>query len=375
MKPIINERWARMLHWVGIYANLLLAIVTVFSAYGGMINPEITVIGAIAAMMFPGFLLLTLLVTLINLIWFRRQAIVNGVSILLCIGPILTICPLNFFRPSLKELEQSGENTIKVLTFNTFNFKIFSGNGSSFEDGSGNPTFNYILDQDADLVMLQEAETLYSVGAYGITGDQIERLKQQYPFRDVTPRGMALLSKFPFERVIVDVADPNQLDLVRFDVTINGQVVHLFNVHMQSIGLTPKDKEVYRNLTEGHTSDGVGEIRSSLLSKLAHAFRSRAAQSREVKDDLNRVNGPVLLCGDFNDIPGSYATRTIEGAGMTDAYTKAGLGPAITYHGNRFFFRIDHMFCRGGIVPLRVWRGDCPYSDHYPMLGYFKITQ
>lgn len=369
-----NSRLARVMHWIGIVCNILLAAFTIFSAYGGMINPETTAIGAIAAMLFPIFLLLTAMAMLINVIWFRRQVIVNCISIVACIGPILTICPLNFFRPTVEEIEQSGEKTLKVLTFNTYNFKTFSDNGYSFEDAGGNPTLNYIFDQDADLVVLQEAENIYSEGKYGITGDQIDRLKQQYPHREVSRRGMAILSKYPFKRVIVDVADPNQLDLLRFDVTVEGQVVHLFSVHMQSIGLTSKDKAIYRNLTEGDTSDGVGQIRRSLLSKLALAFKSRAAQARDVKDDLNRVVGPVLLCGDFNDIPGSYAARTIEDAGMIDAYSEAGLGPAITYHGNRFFFRIDHIFCRGGIVPLRVWRGDCLTSDHYPMIGIFKIT-
>lgn len=374
MNKEIKRKIARVFHWFGIVGNLLLAAALLFSAYGGMINPEVTAIGSISAMLFPVILLVTVFVTVIDLIWFRKQAVVNVISIILCVVPIWNLCPLNFFRPSVESIEESGEECIKVMTFNTLNFESFSEsshrNDRSDDD---NPTLQYLLDQNVDIVLCQEARNLYEKSDKHFTSEQRRLLKEKYPYMFATKRGMAILSKYPFEKVPVCVADPNQLDLYRYDVDVNGHTVHVFNVHMQSIGLNSADKKLYHDLTEGSTGMGLHMIRVTLLSKLAKAFKLRALQAQDVRNALDLVDGMVILCGDFNDIPGSYTARTIESDDMTDAYSVAGLGPAITYHGNRFFFRIDHMFCRGPIEALRVWRGECTYSDHYPLIGIFKI--
>lgn len=374
MKPIWKKITVRTLHVIALVVNMVLALMLVFSAYGGMINPAWTSIGAIAAMLFPVFLLLTVVMAVVNLIWFRRQAIVNGLSLIVCIGPILTFCPMNFFRPSEKSIAGSGKKTLKVMTFNTLNFDSYemSSGGAAISE-SGNPTFEYILDQDADIVLCQEAEDIVSAEVHGVTTRQHSMMMERYPYYNVTSRGMAILSKYPFEKIDVQVTDRNQLDVCRYDVQVDSLTFHVFNVHMQSIGLTMQDKELYRNITEGESSAGMREIRSSLVSKLSAAFRSRAIQAQDVRRAIDTLDGTIILCGDFNDIPGSYAARTIEGDDMTDAYRHAGFGPCITYHADRFYFRIDHIFYRGGIEALRVWKGDCTSSDHYPMIAVFEI--
>ena len=376
MNPANKRKIMSALHWIGVVGNLALAMLTIFSAYGGMIDPELTAIGAIAAMLFPGFLMITGVVTLINLIWFRKQAIINSLSIIACIGPILTLCPLNLFRPSVESIERSGERVITVMTYNILNFERYTPIVSQWEsDSAGNPALQYLLDQNVDIAVCQEAEDLGRPGLHGVTAEQLRLLDERYPYKNVTRRGMAILSKYPFKRVPVCVADPNQLDLYRYDVDIDGRTLHLFSAHMQSIGLNSDDKALYRNLTEGSTSIGMDKIRMTLLSKLAKAFKLRAFQAQDVRNALDMVDGMVLLCGDFNDIPGSYTARVIESDDMTDAYSHAGLGPSITYHADRFFFRIDHMFYRGPIEALRVWRGECMHSDHYPLIGIYRIDQ
>lgn len=356
-------------------ANILLAAAMIFTAYGGMINPLKTTVGSIAAMIFPVMLALTIVAAVVNVIWYRRMFAVNLVSLVVCVGPILTFCPLNIFRPSVESIEESGMPTLKVMTFNTLNFMTFEESaGDRAISDSGNPTFEYILSQDADIVLCQEAEDIVKAQLHGVTTRQHSELMSRYPYQDVSRRGMAILSKYPFKEVAVDVRDRNQLDLQRYDVSVGEMTIHVFNLHMQSIGLTSQDKELYRHITEGETSGGVRQIRSNLVSKLSAAFRSRAVQAEDVRSAVDMVDGTVILCGDFNDIPGSYAARTIAGSDMTDAYRHAGLGPCITYHADRFYFRIDHIFYRGDIDALRVWKGDCNTSDHYPMLAIFELN-
>lgn len=358
-----------ILRIAAIVANSLLATLLLMSAYGGIINPLESPYGAIIAMTFPAVLILSLILTIVNLIWMRRMAVINGIAILLCAGPILTFCPLNLFRPSEKAIAKSGEPTIKVLTFNVFGFLDFSNNESSYSDA----TIKYILSQDADIVLCQEAEGILTGGNRVLSNGQQSEIRRIYPYVEADRRGMAILSKYPFTQVDVENADPNQLDLCRYDVNINGMELHLFSLHMQSIGLTAADKELYRHFTEGESSANMDKLRVGIIPKLKAAFRSRARQARIVREALDETDGNILLCGDFNDIPGSYAARTIAGDDLTDAYRHAGLGPAITYHADRLYFRIDQMFYRGDIEALRAWVGDCSSSDHYPLLAIFRL--
>jgi len=75
----------------------------------------------------------------------------------------------------------------------------------------------------------------------------------------------------------------------------------------------------------------------------------------------------MLVCGDFNDSPLSYAHRVI-GEGLCDVFVEAGAGPGFTYNQNHFYFRIDHIFATPAfrVLECKVDRS-IRASDHYPV--------
>lgn len=352
--------------------STLLAVATVFSAYGGKINPSESLVGAFAALAFPGFLVLSLIVLIINLVWFRRVAILTGVSLLVCIGPILSFCPLNFLRPSVEKIEKSDRKTFKVMTFNVFAFYDITGTDQLSNLGS--TTAAYILEQDPDVLLLQESgNPLSSSPRNPVSPDQQSQLLRRYHYYHSKDQTLTVFSKYPLQNVQSTTEDIEGLSVARYVLTVDDREINLFNIHLQSICLTEHDKKIYRNMTEGDAPDEVSEIRHSILAKLAFAFRQRAVQVRALRKELDQVEGNLLLCGDFNDVPGSYASRVIAGSNLTDAYRQSGLGPAITYHDDKLYFRIDQIFFRGEMRSLRTWVGDCPSSDHYPLLSIFEL--
>lgn len=372
------SRWQHIWRTVAITANALLALLTLASAYGGVISPTITAIGAILAMLFPAFIVLTATVTVINALFYRRMVLINAASLILCAGPIWNICPLNLLRPAADSPVLTEPDVVKVMTFNVLDFEDFTRRDTASAVATSrpgvNPTVDFILNSAPDILICQEATDLYNQAPGYLRHHDIDSLYNYYPYRYTSRRGMALLSRFPFRRVEVNIGDENVFDVCRYDVSVHGQLIHIFNVHLQSIGLTDNDKAMYRSITSGDTpGGGISEIRHSLIHKLAEAYRIRAVQARDIREVLDTLPGNIILAGDFNDIPGSYAARTIAGAGLTDAYSHAGLGPAITYHADRFYFRIDHIFYRGDINALRVEAIRCPSSDHYPLEAYFSI--
>lgn len=93
------------------------------------------------------------------------------------------------------------------------------------------------------------------------------------------------------------------------------------------------------------------------------------------------VDVPVILAGDFNDVPGSATHRALTG-GLEDAWTEAPRreGPEGTFHGftGTPGKRIDWILYRGlqpthvrTIVDHSASDGDYP-SDHFPVLAEFE---
>lgn len=357
----------KLLFATAMIINLIIAAGTVFAAYGGLIDPHTSGIPAVASLTFPIFLVATVLLLVVNIFISRRIALINLATLLVCISPILRFCPLHVSALTRGDVPaDERDRAFSLVTYNVLGFNDMRGSASNI-----NTTLQYILDTDADIVALQEAVPI-DRNTHGASTEQIDSVLKRYPFRTYGPEGQALLSKHPFEEITLDPA-PNALYSVRcYRINIASHTVHLVNVHLKSIGLTPSDKVLYKQVTNGVTSKNeLREVRKDVISKLTAAFRARADQAGMLRSALEGLHGDVILCGDFNDIPGSYAQREIMSEGFYDAYAQAGFGPAITYHADRFYFRIDHILYRGAIRPWTVRCDRIPSSDHYPLNAVF----
>ena len=80
----------------------------------------------------------------------------------------------------------------------------------------------------------------------------------------------------------------------------------------------------------------------------------------------------IVIMGDLNDTPGSFAYRTLCGEDLRDAWADTGFGPMYTFHANHMYVKIDHIFYRGNIKPLICRRDKEGESDHYPMVAVFE---
>lgn len=80
----------------------------------------------------------------------------------------------------------------------------------------------------------------------------------------------------------------------------------------------------------------------------------------------------IIICGDFNDTPISYAYNRMK-KGLKDAYVSTAFGPGITYYEDFFLFRIDHIMYSDNIKAYQAGRDKVKYSDHYPLKTYLKL--
>lgn len=358
---------------LGVGLNLAVAMLTIFSAYGGTFNPEERVIASMAAMVLPLLLIAGIVLSAIDLLFDKRLILVIAAGWAVSLPSILVFSPLHFWKPSLTELQQKDSFTF--LTYNVLHFWDFRG-----EDYPGverNETLDYILSTDADVVNIQEYDVLDTKGPWKIKESQVDSLKTLYPYQytDLDLK-YALFSKYPFEQIELHTPREARLAMLGFKLNIKGHEIHLINVHLKSIGLTPEDKTLYKEAldlpaTKSELKRELKEVKSQLLSKLSEAFKIRTIQARTARNIVDSIGGPFIVAGDFNDIPNCYAVRTIKGKDMHDAYAEAAFGPTITYHGDKFYFRIDQILYRGPFKAVDIERGDISSSDHNPLLATF----
>ena len=344
----------------------LIASRLIAAAYGGTINPAKSTIPSLLAMTFPFILPAVAILAVVFLFFKKIAAIILICALLICTPQICTYFPIN-------PVKADGERSFTLMTYNVANLKDFATEG---ETSTNNPTLKFIIEQSPDIVALQECATFSITENSVVSTGLIDSLFTEYPHHTNGIEGQALLSRYPFEQISLHHKPGTNFQVRAYRMFIPTDTFTLINMHLKSIGLNSEDKTLYKDLTKGKTeSEGIKQeirdIRTGLISKLSEAFRVRATQSQLVKDLIDSIGGKIIVCGDFNDVPGCYSIRTIESSGLKDAYRHGAAGPAITFHEDRFFFRIDHILY-SGFTPLEVKCITTPHSDHYPLIASFS---
>ena len=343
-------------------ATLILAVATVASAFGGTISPmRFHSIPAIWALAFPYCVILLCIVGLIDIFVSPVSAWIVLMTLVICRNPLVANFP---FHINLSE--KSAD--IKLLTYNVANFRNFDKRG---QENDPSETIRYILNSEADVVALQEFLPLKR----NIRNPQpYDSLFIKYPYAVISSDRQAVFSKYPLTELSKPSSKDGSMIARAYNIRTGKGDITLLNLHLQSIGLTDKDREIYRELTSGRSQE-LSNIKHTLLSKLRNAFIGRMEQATSIRNYLNTVKGPVLICGDFNDVPLSYAQRTIMGDEFQDAYRQSAKVPSITFHVSRMYFRIDHILYNHCFTPIITYCDHIPSSDHYPVISKLIINQ
>lgn len=354
--------------------TIIAALGLLAASFGGNFAPDSMKGICLMVLSFPAWLLLMIVVTVFDLLWCRKALAVCILTFIACASAIWEFSPLNFTKPSLEKYEADPQFTF--MTYNVTNFMDMEG---EMPEGY-NPTLSYILKTNADIVNLQEVQVLSVDAGLHITSEQLDSLHAAYPYVLKYGHTQALFSKYPAESIHIPSSDNNLNEIALFRLNIEGEDITLINVHLQSYGLTPSDKELYMDITKFDEKDGglkntLKDVKSTLLSKVQTAAVQRKLDTERLCSYIEHFGGPnVIVAGDFNDVPGCYALRNLAEYKMREVYPELGFGPMVTFNADRFYFRIDHILYRGALKPLRMHRGSVRLSDHYPLMATFAIT-
>ncbi|HAT48508.1 MAG TPA: hypothetical protein DCS71_06200, partial [Flavobacteriales bacterium] len=107
-----------------------------------------------------------------------------------------------------------------------------------------------------------------------------------------------------------------------------------------------------------------------LLALVTQASQARAKQSHILKAKMAESPYPVVLAGDFNDVPMSYALRQLRDARVRDAFAASTRGLGGTHIGMIPGVRIDGVMVDTTLTVHRQETHDVLLSDHRPVTAW-----
>lgn len=354
-----------LVRWVLFTLNILVAIGFLISAYSPYISPVSHPLWACAGLFFPFLFLANLLFIFVWVCIKWQYAFFSLLVLVAGWSSIWNYCPLG------SEEKPEGGEVIKLLTYNTQDIALTK----EYDKQEGNPVLNYLRDSDADIICLQEFNPSAKVKQ-----KEIDRALACYPYhvrvKGEGPGRLACYSRYPIlSAETIDYKTESNASIL-YRLKFGNDTLVLINNHLESNKLDAHDKTVYNDILKSPREKNIKNGGKHLFHKIAKVVAVRAPQADSVAQAIavNRTRY-MLVCGDFNDSPISYAHRVV-GQGLNDVYRKAGRGPGFTYYENRFYFRIDHIFASDAfrILECKIDRS-INTSDHYPVCCLLEKTK
>ncbi|MDP4238067.1 MAG: endonuclease/exonuclease/phosphatase family protein [Bacteroidota bacterium] len=360
--------------WVLMASNIVAALFMIMTLFGSVFSPAKFVIPAYFALAFPFIIAVNIAFAVFWLLARKWFFLVSLSVLLLSSTQISNTCPVHFRKTETPPTN----NPIRLLTYNT---KV-CGELKKYTRRNPNKVIQYILDTDADIVCLQEF-TVSSNKEY-LTQADIFRIFKKYPYKHIQYKqninnnwqlsGVATFSKYPItNRQLIHY--PSNYNVSIFsDININGKIIRLVNNHLESNRLTEHDKNMPLTLKDNFDTKKLTGITLHFSHKLAVAYRLRALQADSVAKVIASSPYKVIVCGDFNDVPTSYAYTTVKG-NLKDTFAETGLGLGWTFNDRYYHFRIDYVFYDPvAFTPIQYKADKVKYSDHYPILCKLNIN-
>ncbi len=266
---------------------------------------------------------------------------------------LLLVCGWPFINVAVSldgnaDLDQEG---IEVLSYNVRWF--VDARGDNYKEA-----MSWIEDVDADIICFQEFYPLRGIAEkIRSKGYELSMDKDQF--------NTAIFSKYP---IINDglILESTSVNNIRFaDLLVENDTIRVYNVHLQSMGIDPNKIQ---------DTEGIQNEYDNVKSKFLFSSTSRTKQINVLMDHIGLSNYPVIIAGDFNDIPFSYNYFQFRRR-FGNSFEEQGNGLGTTFNGKIPFLRIDNQFFSKEFR-IKAFKtiDNIYYSDHFPLIGIYELS-
>lgn len=283
------------------------------------------------------------------------------------------------FSLRLKPLHnvEATQNTLRVMSYNVRLLDLYNWSG---KPGTRDSILAFFKHEQPDVLCLQEFYT--GNDSVGVNNIAAIAEATQYPYwhllvTDENKRGKwgsILFSKYPITQKRehdIDVMGTNQLQ--HSDIVVGKDTFSVFNIHLRSNRFSHEESGLVEKPESFTTKNDTVVNRSRrIFNKLFRTAIHRGLEARLMANIIQQSKHPVLVCGDLNDIPGSYVYFQIRGH-LNDAFLAGGRGLGATYIKSLPLLRIDYLFYPSTLTLKGYTSYNIPYSDHRPILLALEI--
>ena len=278
------------------------------------------------------------------------------------------------YIPSWQKQGAANDNgTFSLVSFNADNFL--------YDYDIMQQATAYICRLSPDIICLQERPHPSEM-----SWDRIRSQFTDYPYvvlnsRDDNVLNLALLSRHPLSNLQEHYFEDTLNKYITVDVNVGGRKLRIFNVHLQTTGIQVTDSNLRaREVVPPMYRDDLGDEKSAYEERKEHVMdilqackkntTYRNVQAHEILEEIDRSPYPIILCGDFNDTPSSYAVRTI-GRSLRDVSCRwPFVGTFQRMHG---LMKIDYVFCSDKLECLTYQLIANSWSDHKMQVARFRL--
>lgn len=347
-------------------ATVICSLALVGAYLSRYVSPEKVWWFAFPGLVFPVLYVIEIVCGLWWVVRWKRTAFVVAVILLCGVRAAGT-----YWQPDLRKRygeEVPAKSEIVVMSYNV---KGFDKQFATEEKTTRELIADLATDNRVDILCLQEF-------AGDMSDPEIRPLLPDLPYFRIAPYdcyadravygGLAVFSRYPIVAwKALPAQDEDRLFSMWADLKIGRDTVRVFNNHLNSTYIDNNDVDYLSSLhfisSEGRRAH-VGDI----VRKLRDSYRKRAPQADTVAQAIAASPYPVIVCGDFNDTPASYAYHTVRGKRLRDAFVAKGRGLQGTYGGFFNMFRLDYILTdREAVEVLHYYPFDVVYSDHMPV--------
>ncbi len=271
------------------------------------------------------------------------------------------------FHPSSKFTAIKAPANIRIVDWNVANMYGLSNNADK-KKHTRTEIAEAILKLQPDIICLQEFNNSTTRGE---EANNIGLFSSVYPYyyfsKDINKDsgfyqyGSIIFSKFP----VVDsgrIKYPGRPEsLIYANLQRGADTIRIYTSHLQSFKFNKDDYSDLEKIKE--EKDKNLEASKNIFSKMKRAFIERGKQASIVRAELDSCRLPSIMCGDFNDVPGSFTYFYIRDK-RQDAFLTNDFGVGRTFVSLAPTLRIDYILPDSHFTVRQFDMVDEDLSDH-----------
>ncbi len=316
---------------------------------------------AVVGLCFPFFVVAVMGMGVLCLLIKPRLVFISIFGLLCCFGSLRDYCPINLSSPPPKK-------AIKVISYNTMSFGCWrmDDNGRDVE------LVRYLCTQQPDIAALQET-AFSSEDMHTCIQRTMKRYGYHFEWIFVGGNRVGVMSKWPIARQEVICHSTGNGAAAFYVTPRQGDTIIVVCAHLESMHLSNAERDNYHDIVRNPETANKVHGKLGLVRKIANSGAERARQVDTLCTFIDRnADRKLLVMGDFNDSPISYAHHSVCSR-LTDTYRATANGIGRSFNRDAIYVRIDNIFCSQHFKPYAMKVDQTvPFSDHYPMIGYLK---